>query len=173
MSTAGRAGRNVACAEGMVKSGDSVPEILISLHQPAQHALQGLIHLARRGPGEACLARAAARARGLPADSLAKTFQRLARRGLLTARRGPGGGYALARDPRRITAADIVAAAGEESAPRRCLMEDRRCGTGRGRCALHEAATKADAIVRRRLEALTLADLAALEPRDDARRGGK
>ncbi len=130
--------------------------------QPAHHALQGLIHLALRPRGESCLAAAAARARRLPAGALAKTFQRLARRGLLLARRGPGGGYVLARPAERITVAQIVAASVEAGRSPRCLMQDRPCGRRRP-CALHRAAVKADAALRARMETVTLADLAYSE----------
>lgn len=146
----------------MVKSGNRVPNIqIVNLPQPAHHALQGMIHLALAGKG--CLARAASRARRLPAGALAKVFQRLACRGLLRARRGPGGGYELSRAAERITAAEIVGAAVEAGRPPRCLMKDRNCGNGRS-CALHHAAVRADSILRRRLERVTLAELAAREP---------
>lgn len=153
----------------MANYGNPVPNLpIISLPQPAHHALQGMIHLALEG--RPCLARDASRARHLPEGALAKVFQRLTRRGLLRARRGPGGGYELARPASRITAADIVGAAAEESGPRTCLMEDRRCGTGRV-CALHDAAMRADSIVRERLQDLTLEQLAARDP--GGRRGVK
>ena len=135
---------------------------MITMPATARHALQGLLHLASLGPGAVCLVAAAARARRLPAGALAKTFQRLAHHGLLEARRGPGGGYRLARSPRSITAAEIVAAARDAAGPDRCLMEDRPCGEPR-RCMMHDALTGADRILTRRLESMTLFDLAARE----------
>lgn len=158
---------------GMAKSGKPVPNLqIISLPQPAHHALQGMIHLALAG--KACLARDASRARRLPEGALAKVFQRLAHRGLLRARRGPGGGYELARPASRITAAAIVGASTEDGRPWRCLMEDRRCGKGRF-CALHHAAVRADSVMRRRLERVTLAELASREPGAwrDKKEGGR
>lgn len=143
----------------MTKNGNRPPDIqIISLPQPAHHALQGMIHLALAG--KACLARDASKARRLPAGALAKVFQRLAHRGLLRARRGPGGGYELALPASRISAAAIVGASAGDGRPWSCLMEDRRCGKGRF-CALHHAAMRADAILRERLERVTLAELAA------------
>lgn len=158
----------------MAKTGYTGPNIqIISLPQPAHHALQGMIHLALRPRGEACLALDAARARRLPAGALAKTFQKLARSGLLKARRGPGGGYELAREARLITAARIVGAVSDPGCENRCLMRDGRCGAD-GQCALHRAAVKADGILRARLESLTLADLAALEhPAPNKKKGGR
>jgi Rrf2 family protein len=48
----------------------------------------------------------------LPSRHLEPELQALAREGILKAVRGPHGGYVLAREQRRITAADILRAAG-------------------------------------------------------------
>lgn len=158
----------------MAISGIPGPNIqTVRLPQPAHHALQGLIHLALAG--RACLASETAMARRLPAGALAKVFQRLACRGLLRARRGPGGGYELSRPAARISAAEIIRAAADDGRPYRCLMEDRDCGNGKN-CALHHAALRADAILRQRLEAVTLSELAAREqpaPRETKKGGSR
>ena len=101
-----------------------------------------------------------ARRRGLPEAALSKIFQRLAKRGLLEARRGPGGGYRLARPPAATSLAAVVDAL-EPSRRRggRCLIEERPCGGG-AVCALHEAGVAAEAKLRGAMSTLTLADLA-------------
>ena len=48
----------------------------------------------------------------LPSRHLEPLLQALTREGILKAVRGPHGGYVLAREQRRITAADILRAAG-------------------------------------------------------------
>jgi len=48
----------------------------------------------------------------LPSRHLEPELEALAREGILKAVRGPHGGYVLAREQRRITAADILRAAG-------------------------------------------------------------
>ena len=150
----------------MTKNGNATPDIrIISLPQPAHHALQGLIHLALQPRGASCLALDAARARRLPAGALAKTFQTLAHRGLLIAQRGPGGGYRLLRSPQRISAADIVDAVVDRRRSPGCLMENRPCDRKKP-CAMHVAALKAGRIVRKRLESLTLADLCTMEEQE-------
>lgn len=147
----------------VTKIGSEVPNLqIISLPEPAHHALQGLIHLARRPNGEACLALDAARARRLPAGALAKTFQRLARRGILTAQRGPGGGYRLSRGPEKISAAEIVAAAVDERRERGCMMRSAFCDR-RNPCAMHESVLRAARILRERLESMTLKDLCEMD----------
>src|SRR5271169_2737620 len=49
---------------------------------------------------------------GLPARYLEPVLQRLVRQGILDARRGPQGGYTLARDLPAITAGDVLRVAG-------------------------------------------------------------
>ena len=96
----------------------------------------------------------------LSETALSKSFQRLARRGVLGSRRGPGGGYRLARAPRAVSLATVVDAVDESSRRRgRCLLEDRPCDPD-APCAMHHAAVAAETRLRQALEALTLADIA-------------
>jgi Rrf2 family nitric oxide-sensitive transcriptional repressor len=141
------------------ESGPVRPEMrLVSLAAPVRHALQALGLLAA-SPGFSLDAAAVARRGGLPRAALSKSFQRLARGGLLESRRGPGGGYRLTRSPERVTLAEVAAALDEGDRRRgRCLLEEGPC-RGDAPCALHPAAAEADALMRLTLERLTLADL--------------
>lgn len=134
------------------------------LSPAARHALLGMRALAlAEGQGPFRPSRESARKGGLPANMLAKVFQRLARRGLLTARRGPGGGYALGRPAARITLADIVRAV-QDIVPggHHCLLGNRLCGK-EGFCPVHRVIIRADRLVIEGLQALTLEDLAKSE----------
>jgi Rrf2 family protein len=144
-----------------LKSGYKNPDIrTVGLAAPIRHALQALKVLAAR-PERTAEAAGLARSLRLPAAALAKSFQRLARKGLLEARRGPGGGYRLAVDPARVSLLAVADALELEDSRRgRCLLEERECGEARA-CALHHAAREADQRLRGALESLTLADLAA------------
>lgn len=133
---------------------------MAGLAAPVRHALRALAALCEQ-PGQDVDAGALARRLDLPAASLSKCFQQLARRGLVAGRRGPGGGYRLLADPSALTleaVADALDALDPQSG--RCVMEDRRCGDGR-RCLLHRAAAQANAVIRAELRRLTLADVAA------------
>jgi Rrf2 family protein len=55
---------------------------------------------------------------------LEQIFNRLVKKGIVASRRGPRGGYILARDPSDITVADIVVAIQGPIAPVACLAED-------------------------------------------------
>ena len=133
---------------------------IIGIAAPVRHALQALGMLAAQPFGSLRVEQMASRL-GLPAAALSKCLQRLARKGLLKARRGPGGGYRLAVDARSVTLAAVASALDEGGGRRgRCLLSDKAC-QGEGPCLLHHGAIEAEAGLRRALERLTLADLTA------------
>ena len=75
-----------------------------------EYALQAMILLARRTSGTPLSAQSLARALRTSPGFMSKIAQRLAAAGLVTARKGKGGGLALARRPERIRARDIFRA---------------------------------------------------------------
>jgi Rrf2 family protein len=80
-------------------------------------AIAAVIDVALHGRGQPVSAKALAARHRLPARHLEPVLQALVRVGILRGIRGPRGGYELARERRRITADDILRAAGtiEES----------------------------------------------------------
>jgi Rrf2 family transcriptional regulator, iron-sulfur cluster assembly transcription factor len=75
-------------------------------------AVAAVIDVAMQGPGHPISARTLAARHGLPPRHLEPVLQALVRCGILKGIRGPRGGYELARDRRRVTANDILRAAG-------------------------------------------------------------
>ena len=75
-------------------------------------AIAAVIDVALRGRGRPVSAKALAARHALPARHLEPVLQALVRVGILKGIRGPRGGYELARERRRITADDILRAAG-------------------------------------------------------------
>ena len=59
---------------------------------------------------------------------LAKVLQRLVRAGLLESRRGPRGGFRLARRRDEVTLLEVFEAIDGRYEPEACLMRDRSCG---------------------------------------------
>jgi Rrf2 family protein len=76
----------------------------------AQYAISGLFDLAYNGRGAPVQVRVIGERQGIPARYLEQIFQRLRRAELVTGKRGPGGGYVLARAPGAITLREIVEA---------------------------------------------------------------
>ncbi|OGR87123.1 MAG: hypothetical protein A3J74_05180 [Elusimicrobia bacterium RIFCSPHIGHO2_02_FULL_57_9] len=119
-----------------------------------------MVYLAKQFEGGFFLVEDVAKARKLPKNYLSKIFQRLGHQGFLVSRRGPGGGYALARPARDIPLSTIVRSLGEpRRAGRECLLELRGCG-GHHPCLVHEAVLRSEKILRGILERASLADFA-------------
>ena len=75
-----------------------------------QYAICGVFDLAYNGQGEPVRMREIGARQGIPARYLEQIFQRLRRAGLVTSKRGPGGGYLLARPAAEITLRHVVEA---------------------------------------------------------------
>jgi Rrf2 family protein len=75
-----------------------------------QYAVCGVFDLAYNGQGRPVQIRVIGERQGIPARYLEQIFQRLRRARLVTSKRGPGGGYVLARTAAEITLRDVVEA---------------------------------------------------------------
>jgi Rrf2 family transcriptional regulator, iron-sulfur cluster assembly transcription factor len=75
-------------------------------------AIAAVIDVALHGADRPVSAKALAERHGLPPRHLEPVLQALVRDGILKGIRGPRGGYELGRDRRRITADEILRAAG-------------------------------------------------------------
>jgi|SRR5579872_1628464 len=100
----------------------------------------------------------------LPAAYMAKHLQKLVRAGILTASRGAGGGYRLARPARDISLWDIQAAI-EGSDPSFKCQDIRRNGPCAGfssaaACDIACAFVAAEAAYRNHLKTISVADMA-------------
>ena len=102
-----------------------------------RYAIRALYHLAFHRAGEATQAKEIADAQKIPLRFLEQILQDLRRAGLVEARRGPRGGYALARPPAEISLADVLRAVRGPLEEQLGVAEH---GKGRG----HEAAPADD-----------------------------
>ena len=76
----------------------------------AQYAICGVFDLAYNGRGAPIQVRVIGERQGVPTRYLEQIFQRLRRAELIAGKRGPGGGYRLARPATAITLRDVVEA---------------------------------------------------------------
>ena len=83
----------------------------------AQYAVCGVFDLAYNGHGEPVPVQAIGRRQGIPTRYLEQIFQRLRRAQLVTGKRGPGGGYVLARAPADTTLREVVEAVEGDAGP--------------------------------------------------------
>ena len=83
---------------------------MLKLTKKADYGLMAMKHLAEHSDQGSCSAKDVADAYGIPQEALAKILQRLAKAGLLHSQHGINGGYTLARDPRTISAFEVIQA---------------------------------------------------------------
>lgn len=80
------------------------------LSRRARYALCGVFDLAYNGAGEPVRVQAIGERQGIPHRFLEQIFQDLRKAGLVTGKRGPGGGYVLSRAPQTISLREVVEA---------------------------------------------------------------
>ena len=98
----------------------------------------------------------------LPEAYLEQLVAALRRSGLVQGKRGAGGGYMLSRDPRSITAGDVVRALEGPIEPQICTAEGEaivNCVLQPG-CATHHVWMKLQTTIAQALDSMTLAELA-------------
>lgn len=104
-----------------------------------QNAIAAMSRLAEVYDGGTTLLSAAeiAESRGLQKPFVAKLLSTLSTAGLVNGTRGPGGGFTLARDPRKITLQDVFVLFEREDESLACPFGGGVCGVG-DPCPLHD-----------------------------------
>lgn len=108
----------------------------MQITRAGEYGVLGLMHLARRAPGEMAMIDDVSRSERIPKSFLAKIFQDLAKAGLVRSNRGAGGGFALVKDPSAITVLEIIEAIEGKIVFQRCKQLKPDCEHGTGGCAL-------------------------------------
>jgi Rrf2 family nitric oxide-sensitive transcriptional repressor len=126
------------------------------------YSLRVLIYLGLKDDGRVTI-REISDAYGISRNHLMKVVSLLTRMGYLDARRGPGGGIALARPPREIIIADVVRDMEDDLNLVECFCEGGICII-KPMCKLKSALNQALAAYLDTLERYTLLDL--LRPRN-------
>lgn len=132
------------------------------ISQAASPALQGLIWLARAN-GDTLFhlpVAALAKRAGLTSPYLAQVFQSLSRSDIVSARKGPGGGYRLERPATEISVLDVVQEVDGNSLADRCILRGDHCA-GRTPCPLHDTRGDHRGPLLEAFRALTLSELGA------------
>jgi len=83
---------------------------VLKLTKKADYGLIAMRHLAEHADLGACSAKDLAEMYSIPQEALAKILQRLTKAGLLVSQYGTNGGYTLSRDPRQISALEVIRA---------------------------------------------------------------
>jgi Rrf2 family transcriptional regulator, iron-sulfur cluster assembly transcription factor len=83
---------------------------LVRFSLQVQYAICGVFDVAYNGHGEPVQIRVISERQGIPARYLEQIFGRLRRSDIVASKRGPGGGYTLARSAAAITLREVLEA---------------------------------------------------------------
>jgi Rrf2 family protein len=131
---------------------------LLKLTKKADYGLIAVCHLAQHADLGACSAKDLADMYSIPQEALAKILQRLTKARLLTSQYGTNGGYTLARDPRTITAYEIIRAIEGPLFMTSCGAASSDCEQS-DRCTVREPLRKVSRTIEEVLNGLTIWDM--------------
>jgi Rrf2 family protein len=134
---------------------------MLRLTKKADYSLIALKHFAarQRGPSQQALsAKEVAENCGIPLPILSKLLQKLGKSGFLVAEYGTNGGYRLARDPRLISALEVIRAIDGPIVLANCFTSDSACGHV-DRCTVRKPLRKIHEGILRLLESVSIQDM--------------
>ena len=137
------------------------------LSQKARYALRALLHLVEHGNSRTIQVGEMAEMQMIPRKYLEFIMVDLKKAGLVTSRRGPGGGYVLARPPGEISFVEVMRAIDGPIALVPCASENfyQRCDDchDEATCAIRKVLLQVRASAVAILENTSLADAAGVE----------
>ena len=146
---------------------------MLKLTKKADYGLIALKHLAVNAPSSSS-AKEIAEAYGIPAALLSKILQKLVKSGFLQSEHGTNGGYKLARDPREITAYEVIRTIDGPVFLTACFTEHGYC-CHTDKCIVRDPLQKVHEGILRLLASISIFDMSAdsksdSKPGDDAPR---
>jgi Rrf2 family protein len=131
---------------------------MLKLTKKADYGLIAMRHLAEHADLGACSAKDLAEMYEIPQEALAKILQRLARYKLLISQQGTNGGYVLARDPREISALEVIRAIEGPLFITSCYAAHKACSQS-SKCTVKEPLQKVSRSIEEVLGKLTIWEL--------------
>ncbi len=133
---------------------------MLRLTKKADYSLIALRHFAMRlrESGAAVSAKEVSDACGIPLPVLSKLLQKLGKSGFLISEYGTNGGYRLARDPRRISALEVIRTIDGPIVLANCFTENAYCGHA-SRCTVKKPLRKIHDGILRLLENVSIQDM--------------
>jgi Rrf2 family protein len=132
--------------------------------QKSQYALRALFDLARRSQAGPVRIEDIAKSQAIPQRFLEVVLNELKHEGLVEAKRGPRGGYQLARHPRDITVAQVMECCQGRFTPVECLPDPSSADCSfKGDCVFVSLWEEVREAVSRVYESTTLQDLVERE----------
>ena len=131
---------------------------MLKLSKKADYALIAVRHLATHGAEQSQSSADIAEAYRISPQLLGKVLQRLAKHGLVTARHGSAGGYQLARDPKDITALEVISAVDGPMMITSCVTRHGTCGQS-NTCTVREPLRRVNESIVQVLRAVSISQM--------------
>ncbi|MFY9675875.1 MAG: Rrf2 family transcriptional regulator [Terriglobales bacterium] len=131
---------------------------MLKLTKKADYGLMAMKHLAEHLDQGSCSAKDVADAYGIPQEALAKILQRLAKIGLVRSQHGINGGYTLTRDPRTISAFEVIKAIDGPLFITACVTVRGECGQS-DRCTIREPLRKVNESIEQVLKNIKISQM--------------
>jgi Rrf2 family protein len=121
-----------------------------------RYGLRAMVHIAKAK--HICSVKEISQAEEIPEKYLEKIIRKLGKAGFITASRGSGGGYILARPANTITVNDIVSTLEKTTSPAPCVEHGYTCPRRR-KCPTRGIWEKIDESIHSTLKGITLDEL--------------
>jgi Rrf2 family protein len=131
---------------------------MLKLTKKADYGLISLKHLTLHHGAAAASAKEMADTYRIPVPILSKVLQKLAKEGFLVSEQGTNGGYRLARDPRTITALEVIRAIDGPIILTNCFTHASECELT-DQCTVREPLRKVHLGILKLLDGITISDL--------------
>lgn len=129
----------------------------------SKYALKALAYMARTTDKDSFLIADIAQAEGIPKKFLEAILLTIKNSGILSSRKGPGGGYSLAKSPAAITIGAVIRAFEGDLIPLPCLSESAHASCpeciDEDTCGIKLVMTDVDQALSAILDSTTLADM--------------
>lgn len=129
----------------------------------SKYGLKALAYMARTLGKDSFLIAEIAQAEGIPKKFLEAILLTLKNNGILSSRKGPGGGYSLAKTPAAITVGEVIRAFEGDLIPLQCLSSSVQAAcpecVDEDTCGIKLVMADAERALSSVLDSVTLADM--------------
>lgn len=131
------------------------------------YSIRAVLRMAEHHPTSVVSKHEICTAEGITPAFLAKILQPLIKSGIVRSKRGVSGGFALAKDPSKLTVLDIMKAVDEPLELNRCVLKNKPC-VKNNMCPVHDLWLEAKDSFEAVFSKQTLAELAKVRSKKGA-----
>ncbi|PAB59901.1 RrF2 family transcriptional regulator [Anaeromicrobium sediminis] len=132
----------------------------MKITQEADYALRIILYLSKLGVGAKTEANQISDELHIPKRFTLKIMRKLAHSGIVKSYRGVNGGYALDKEPKRVTFKDVIETIDGPICVNRCLIDKNLCNLNIAhKCTIHKALGNTQKMLNDELASINFGDL--------------